>query len=288
MLTISTLKNRPIRSGTHLRYAKTFTKMATGLSQCSAPHARVKKPGKQPVGDNWAGGARTDPPRATVDEPIAEALNTGILCDGLRPVDIDIEDAAVAKQVRTLAYELLGDEPLVRTRGGSPRCVILYRAAVGEPPKRTVAGDHGKVEVVGRGEQFVAFGVHAESGSELNWNHGSPAHVPRDSLPAVTEGQVTAFLEAVRAILGPRLPNALEPAEPAPHPVDGPTEASSFRDVEAALKAIPDQDGDYDHWIRVGLATHAATSGSADGLNLFDHWSQKCPSKYDTDAVRAT
>lgn len=60
--------------------------------------------------------------------------------------------------------------------------------------------------------------------------------------------------------------------------------------VEAALDAIASgrayTDG-YDEWIRVGMAVHAATSGSEEGFRLFDLFSVKFPEKYDADAIRA-
>ena len=49
--------------------------------------------------------------------------------------------------------------------------------------------------------------------------------------------------------------------------------------VAAALRAIPNQDVDYDSWVRIGLAAYAATGGSEEGLEAFDEWSTKS-SKY--------
>ena len=78
------------------------------------PMAHIKKPGKQPVGHGWTDDARAGPPKATVEEPIPQALNTGIAADGLRPIDIDVDDPFLAKQVRDVALEILGQEPLER------------------------------------------------------------------------------------------------------------------------------------------------------------------------------
>lgn len=56
----------------------------------------------------------------------------------------------------------------MRVRDNSPCRLLPYRAAEGEPPKRRIAGRHGKVEVLGRGQQFMAYGRHP-SGAELCW-----------------------------------------------------------------------------------------------------------------------
>jgi hypothetical protein len=60
----------------------------------------------------------------------------------------------------------------VRFRGNSYRRLILLRAAEGEPPKITIPAvshttEHAcKIEVSGKGQQFVALGEH-ESGAKL-------------------------------------------------------------------------------------------------------------------------
>ena len=46
-------------------------------------------------------------------------------------------------------------------------------------------------------------------------------------------------------------------------------------DVAAALAVIPNDDLPWSDWNRVGLATWAATAGSASGLAMFSAWSQK-------------
>jgi hypothetical protein len=158
------------------------------------------KPGKHPFGTGWQTAARRDPPAAVTDPPRLDATNTGILCDGLRAVDIDSDDAAVAARCVALAREMLGDAP-TRYRSNSPRRLLLYRAAFGEPPKTKIKGTLGEIEVLGRGQQFVAFGDH-ESGVELQWEGDAPGAALRDSIPAVTEEQINAYLEIVRPIIG--------------------------------------------------------------------------------------
>ncbi len=50
--------------------------------------------------------------------------------------------------------------------------------------------------------------------------------------------------------------------------------------LDQALAALP-EDLDYDTWLQVGMALHHETSGSADGFELWDAWSQRS-SKYTT------
>ena len=164
----------------------------------SNPDADHPSAGKAPFGHDWTNRARLDPPEA-LRLLRMDALNTGVLCDGLRALDIDVDDVALVQRVRATAVMAWGEAPM-RVRDNSPRCLLLYRAAEGEPPKRQLAGKHGKVEVLGRGQQFVAYGRHP-SGAELRWMPEPPHLVPREQLPAVTEEQITQFFVTVAPML---------------------------------------------------------------------------------------
>jgi hypothetical protein len=146
---------------------------------------------KAPIGKDWPGTAR----RITADDaaqwPNADALNTGVLCDGLRAVDVDCDDPAQAHRVATLAWQMLGPAPL-RARADSPRRLLLYRAASGAPRKRTI----GKVEVLGQGQQFVAYGTHP-SGAEYTWLNAELSQTNLSTLTVVNEDQVKAFVDAL-------------------------------------------------------------------------------------------
>lgn len=169
-------------------------------------------PGKRPVGHAWQERARRDPPEAATLAPSADALNTGILADRLRAVDVDCEHAGIVAAIRAAAERRLG-VPLTRTRANSARVLLLYRAAAVSglmPGKRGLQGAHGAVEVLGKGQQFVAFGLH-HSGAVLEWEPLGPDLVPVHALPAITEDQLTAFLaDDVARLIG------ADPAKAAP------------------------------------------------------------------------
>jgi hypothetical protein len=104
---------------------------------------------KRTIDSEWPVAARQDPPAAAVLPPARGLLNTGILCDGLRVVDIDVDDPQNAACVHELAVGMLGQAP-TRSRTNSPRVALLYRAAEGEPRKRWVGSPPAKVEVLGK------------------------------------------------------------------------------------------------------------------------------------------
>jgi hypothetical protein len=244
--------------------------------------ATVSSPGKQPLGKRWQVAARKDPPFCAASPAVLHALNTGILCDGLRPVDIDIDDPALALRVRNVALEMLGDT-IIRTRANSGRCLLTYRAVYGSPRKRVLTGCLGKIEILGHGQQFVALGIHP-TGVDLRWIPVPPQEMAIDNLPAVTEKQITKFFRAV----GPLI-EAVPPGEEQQHNgqdhVSGEPQADPLR-IAAALSDIPnDGPADWEGWNKVGMAVWRATGGSQAGWEAFNAWSAR-NSTYDPQETR--
>jgi hypothetical protein len=140
-----------------------------------------------------------------------DALNTGILCEsGLIAIDIDVNEATVVPQIVTEALTHLGPAP-TRSRSDSARILMVYQASVGKPRKESVIGGKGKIEVLGDGNQFVAFGTHVE-GALYNWAQGSPTEFQRDELTMVTQEAVRAFLCACATLIGAEPPNPFSTA----------------------------------------------------------------------------
>jgi hypothetical protein len=242
--------------------------------------ADVASPGKQPLGKAWQIDARRNPPFCANSPAVAHAMNSGILCDGLRPIDFDIDDGALARQCCAIAVDMFGEAP-IRTRQGSPRCLMLYRAAVGEPSKIVLPGRLGKIEILGRGQQFVAFGMHP-SGVELEWFPDPPGSEPRDTLPAVTEEGIVDFLTACAPII-----DAPPPIKGNGHDHAGSEPQADPLRIAAALDSIPNSGPpDWELWNRVGMAGWRATGGSSAGWEAWNAWSAR-NTAYDPDATRA-
>jgi hypothetical protein len=242
----------------------------------SFDHVDRVKAGKAPLGDKWPERARQDPPECVRLPAVAWAANTGILADGMRPIDIDIDPPELAGTVRALALDMLGYTPM-RCRENSGRSLLLYRAAEGSPRKRVLAGRLGKIEVLGHGQQFVSHGIHP-TGAPLYWHPDPPELTPLDTLQTVTEEQITVFLAAAALLIGADAPAD----EPKANGQDGAHHDGAANhnilDVIAALAVIPNGDpADWEHWNRVGMATWAAADGSVHGFNAWAAWSSKHP-----------
>ena len=237
--------------------------------------------GKAPLGRDWPRRARQDPPECTTLPAVEHAPNTGILTDGLRGIDIDVDDPPTADAIQGLAFNLLG-ATIVRTRDNSGRRLLPYRAAEGSPKKRAIAGKLGKVEILGLGQQFVAFGIH-KTGAQLRWYPACPASRKVSEVPAVTEEKITAFLQAVAPLIGAEAPaeGAKTNGKAGPHnhrPNSEDDGASDIRDVAAALEVIPnDGPADWEHWNCVGMAVWRATNGCMPGFDAWAMWSAKHP-----------
>lgn len=192
--------------------------------------------GKRPFGNAWQQRARLNPPGTTIEPFNNAALSTGILCDGLRAVDIDIDDAPLARQVEHIAYSILGSCP-VRRRIGSARALLLYRAANGEPSKRTITGTLGSCEALGHGQQFVTDGIHPD-GQPYAWDY-PPTQYTVLSLTPVTEDAVTAFLAAVATLIDsgavPAIPGAYTGV------VANPAQRATEADCSYARAALQDE-----------------------------------------------
>lgn len=72
----------------------------------------------------------------------------------------------------------------------------------------------------------------------------------------------------------PPFPAAFRPADYVAAPADE-LEAEDAAMVAAALQVIPNDDEDYDSWVRIGMAVWAATAGSEEGFDAWDKWSEK-------------
>jgi hypothetical protein len=162
---------------------------------------RTKRPAEGLIAVDWANKARRNPPYDVANAPSPGATSTGILADGLRAIDIDIDDAALADQIEAAANQTLGDAP-VRFRAGSAKRLILYRATEGEPKKRSVKSSAATIEALGYGQKFVSYGVHPE-GMPYEWREGrDPRTIPRDSLTPISEDQLGAFLDTAAQLIG--------------------------------------------------------------------------------------
>ena len=226
----------------------------------------IRNGDKRPYGDAWGERAR-----AGEFFPCHEATGIGLLADGLRAVDIDIDDGDLVKEVLALAAVFLGEAPR-RWRSNSPRCLLLYRAAEGEPRRKRCEGQDpsgvkAMVEILGLGHQFNTLGKH-KSGVPIRWE----SYVPRDRLTAVTEQQIDDFLSAVQPLIGGNISKA---AERQTSNIRQDLQAVDVKLLAGIVSKIPNGPEFDDRGTFVGFAHAVAAAFGADserGRELFYSW----------------
>ena len=90
-------------------------------------------------------------------------------------VDIDVLDKALSDQMAEFVVDLLGPAPL--RIGRAPKKLLVYRtdkpfAKVKSHTWINDDGDRCAVEILGHGQQFVAFGTHPGTGKPFTWPNG--------------------------------------------------------------------------------------------------------------------
>lgn len=167
---------------------------------------KLNSPGKQPRGPSWQKRAMQDPPEAVRLKPDSRALNTGLLCgEQMTGADVDVPVQALADRIVNLAEVAFGPTPLVRI-GQAPKILLVYRTetAFGKlqtPELFMTDGTKCKVELLARGQQFIASGVHPITRKPYRWTDGTPETVRLDELPVINEEQAKAFIEDAERLL---------------------------------------------------------------------------------------
>ncbi len=241
----------------------------------------TKKPGLYKLGEwheypKWSRHCERDTTENEVDiwGNWPEA-GIGIAAGRVIGIDIDVlASPAVAMEIEALAKRILGDTPAVRI-GHAPKRLLVYRAV------QPFSGfKYPPIEVLGVGQQFIAYGIHPDTGQPYNWPVSTLADLSPDDLPAITEAQAREFAkEAYQLIPADLRPKSLGVGLRANmESANLPEQRGTFEAVEDALIHILNADLDYDSWVRIGMAIKGALGD--EGWPLFEQWSQSSQ-KYD-------
>lgn len=141
------------------------------------------------------------------DSDLGICLQTRIV----RAFDIDIGEPVHAQAVQDMVELALGSLPC-RSRNNTGKRLLAFRMA-GEFTKRIIRTEHGAIEFLANGQQFIAIGTHP-SGAAYEWEGGLPAELP-EVTPAEFEVVWQALVEAFALPDGDvRTRNGLAPVKP--------------------------------------------------------------------------
>lgn len=213
--------------------------------------------GKSPQGTR--GWQRLKPDHKQVDGLIRHApgaKNTGILTGDVVAIDVDVPDVDTASRLGAMARALPGGERALCRIGKAPKALYVFRTDTPRGKcvtgKYWVAGSVCQIEVLGKGQQFVAFGIHPDTGAPYDWHGASPIEIPFADLPAIDASTVDAFIVAAEAVLAAAGEPIKKTAATAPKPVGG----TFWRAVNAAeLHAL-------DRWVPALFPTARRESGT--------------------------
>jgi hypothetical protein len=235
----------------------------------------TKKPGR------FQRGAWADYPewnrhaaRPTTDVEVATwsgwpDCGIGIVAGAVAAIDIDIlTDPDLALKIEQLARDRLGDTPALRI-GRAPKRVLVYRTAV---PFRGIR--RAPIEVLCLGQQFVAYAVHPDTGQPYAWPEDGLSELDLGSLPVIDAEMAAAFMEEALTLIPTELrPASLAAPSCASSAAPGHAQTGTLEAICSALNHIPNNDLDYDSWVRIGMAIKGSL-GEA-GKDVFTDWSDQ-------------
>jgi len=237
--------------------------------------------GKRAFLEGWAGR-----PAAALDYAAHADCSIGVLCGGEKnivAVDVDVLNPFCANELQRLVEDELGFGP--RRIGRAPKFLMVFRCTDNVRKLRTgvytIDGDDSAVEVLAEGQQFVASGVHPDTGQSYAWPDDALIDLTPEDLTEITPAQLQSFMAAASQVLaryGLLKGRVSERSAPAAGGLMLKELDGELAEVQAALAYIPNNDEHYDDWV----ATLHALKGAVgeDGRELAHMWSQRS-AKYD-------
>jgi hypothetical protein len=216
--------------------------------------------------------------------------NIGINTRFTPAIDIDVYDDAVAQAMEDYLAERYGDI-CVRV-GQAPKRLIVFRTTT---PFRKMFASYSdgktnhKIEVLGNGQQFVAYGTHPDTKKPYTWTSlDEPLGVSAGDLPTLTHVDAQEIIEHFCIVCEERGWKKLSSSmggvvrDDGDADLDGikPILALTHEKIEETLDLLPNEEADYDDWLSVGCALHHQFNGGQEGLELWHQWGQRS-SKYD-------
>jgi len=217
-------------------------------------------------------------------------LNVGLRTAALAPIDVDIYDAEVSTRVVTSLLARFGDAP--QRIGQAPKALLVYAAQapgtkITSPIWISPNGKENRVEVLGIGQQFVAFGTHPDTKKPYTWVGKSIADLDVWNLPTVDRESIAEWiLDELPALIPADWVKKSEMSGGGGGDADNPFEAIKPRHEDVDLDALrwmlerlpQDHCDDRNTWRDAIFAVHHQfhdTEYEQDALDLVDAWSAK-------------
>lgn len=222
----------------------------------------------------------------------------GILTTHTPAIDIDVRDDDMAKWVEDFVIATVGSAP-VRV-GSAPKRLMVCRTDTPFKKMRSGKwvdpewGQEHQVEILGEGQQFVAFHIHPDTKKPYTWPSGdSPLNVRAPDLVLLTAEAATAICEAFDAKCkesGYTLVKASRTHKPGgassadnPWAEDSQPVELSPDEIRARTLLVPNPE-DHERWVNVGMALYHQFDGGEPGLEIWHEWAETA-NNYDKDVL---
>lgn len=261
-----------------------FINRALRLRERGYTVVAVKAGQKRPMVDGWQMLSPTEKDIREWGKRDYKHGNIGINTRFNPAVDIDVYDADAAQELEDwIADQLLGHELCVRV-GRAPKRAIVFRATEEFRKLQATYTDgttEHKLEILGAGQQFVAYGVHPDTKAPYEWvSMDEPLNMDSADLPELTLEFARDILDKFCLIAEARGWEKLtKHAGAAAGDSEGgletfkPVLAISRETVKDTLDLLPNNDAPFDTWLEVGMALHHQFGGDTDGLEIWHDWS---------------
>ena len=287
-------------------------KYGSGLISNGYKIVPIKHKSKAPGIGRW--------PQINADEnQLAKWLNqgfkgVGVLCKNNPAVDIDILDEEVSSQMVDF---VLQNYPggLVRV-GKAPKTLLSYRTdnpfkKVRSSTYKDCFGDHHAVEILGDGQQYVAYADHPDTLRPYEWhgngNGESPLgifEVESNSLKAFNLEDAQVVVAEFEKIANEKVATGewekiKDGTEGSQTENEGAEDYGCFeylrpplglsdQDIQKALASIAKPEYyAYEKWIRIGMALWHQTNGSEEGFEYWLQWSEQDPNFKSEEDLRS-
>ena len=135
------------------------------------------------------------------------AGNTGLLTRQMPTLDIDIKNQKAAEAVEALIRKRFWQRGRILVRiGQAPKRAVPFRTDM--PFKKITmnflapdASTGQKLELLGDGQQVVAFGTHPLTRKPYEWSGGEPGDVKLEQLPIITEAEAQQLVDDAAKLL---------------------------------------------------------------------------------------
>lgn len=223
----------------------------------------------------------------------------GITTKETSAIDLDISDPRLTQKMYDFIRLNFGDMP---TRvGRKPKMLLLAR--VEEPIRKMKSGKFldewgmkHEVEILGDGQQFVAYGIHPDTQQPYTWiTEADPINTPVDELIVLTIDDcneiIDYFIQCCEEEEMTRVTNRMAGGLRQRVDVGDDDFMSDFEttvdmstdEIREQLLMVPGAE-DYDRWTEVGMALYHQFDGNDEGLALWHEWSETA-ANYEADAL---